>query len=652
MNGGVNGFVGILYELVVIQAILSINGKAKVYDEGGFGHIEFNALIASGKASVMPQYFDTDIAVADADDLSLVQCKASEKGETLTHGDLVEILIEGSAHLQAIRAKGDNRPVSNFIIATNRPISDEIKNLNADLDAFRSRGGGKDSTCPKVLDKGGTTAQSVLDWAKSLSIPGKDADGKKTKIPLDISRANLVAELAVKVRYALVREAEVQKRFRDSLRRYGLNESEIDKVDTNLKGELLDASKRGDDVVTALRRQFSSDDRSLSLCPEELHPLEEKLIEHHWSRGEHGQTIEEATKEGLPRTLLVDELVQALQTLAFSPTERGLVLIGDGGVGKSQLLFEIPRLVRDLGVGDPKEHLFTFVDCRPKIDDPVGRALLPFFEAHRYVQGRTDGAALASRLKIAFDACEADTILWILIPNADELSQAELTDLLAVLTESLESKPRFVLTARQNPWDKSGGPSHAQFLRPLSVGLFEPEEVDEWINAQGALTGRYSSSVTPMRSGALVPRRGSSSEIDVTVLFGHPLSFQALQRWMATKPEGTQRLTALSGLIQGDGHLLTEYMQFLRRAYVDRVFKHSKRFDVGREEVNELFGNLWERKDELSTIAPSRWGDELCPDLGPSQQPDQVVRQFVQAGVLKYTNRQGSRIEWAVPYQP
>jgi hypothetical protein len=259
---------------------------------------------------------------------------------------------------------------------------------------------------------------------------------------------------------------------------------------------------------------------------------------------------------------------------------------------------------------------------------------------------------LASRLKIAFDACGADTVLWILIPNADELNQAELTDLLTVLTESLESKPRFVLTARQNPWENSAGPSHARFLRPLTVGWFEPEEVEEWIRTQGASTRRYFSSVTPMRSGAVAPRGGSSGEVDVAVLFSHPLSFQALQRWVATKSPGTQRQSAISAMIQGDGQLMSEFMHRLRESYVDRVFKHSKRFGVGRRELDELFGQLWDRRDELPEIAPFLWGSELCPNLGPSQHPDLVVRQFAQAGVLRYTNKDASRIEWAVPYQP
>lgn len=108
----------------------------------------------------------------------------------------------------------------------------------------------------------------------------------------------------------------------------------------------------------------------------------------------------------------------------------------------------------------------------------------------------------------------------------------------------------------------------------------------------------------------------------------------------------------LAGLLQGDRQLMSEYMCFLRESYVERVFKHCKRFGVDRDALDDLFGQLWQRKDELPTVAPSRWGDELCTELSASQKPDQVLRQFVQAGVLRYRNQESNRLEWAVPYQP
>lgn len=664
VNGGVNGFVGVLYELVVTQAILSLDRETRIFDEGGAGEITFGGQIQVGKLDVLSQYFDTDIVISEDDALTIIQCKASDKGDNLTHGDLVQILIEGAKHLQKIRAASDNRSVLNFIIATNRPISQEIKDLNAQINEFRSKGFSQSSPCPMVLEKSkkivrksldsmGKTPQSVLDWAKSLKTDSKDENGKTVKISLDTKLAESVAELAITASYALIREEEVQKRFRDSLRRYGLNESEIDKIDTLLKGELLEASRRGDNVVNVLRRHFSLDEnRTLSLCPDELRTIEEPLIEHQWTRGEYGQTLEQTEQRSLPRAILANELINSLSDMITSASERGLVLIGDGGIGKSQLLFQIPKLVRKSRIGGSKEHLFSFVDCRPAIENMIERALLPFFEGHTYVQGHSNGTALADRLKSAFHACGTETLIWILVPNADELSSDELTDLLALITESLTSKPVFVLTARQYPWDTSGGPSNLKFLRALSVGMLDSAEIEDWIEEQGVSMQNFSRSVSPMRRGALVLERGSKAEVNIAELFGHPLSFQALQNWVYTKQERSQRRSDLQGLIRGDSGPTSDYMTYLRQSYVDRVFKHSKRFGVTKEAIDEIFANLFSRRDELPTIATAQWATDLCPNLGSSQQPDLVVRQFAQAGVLKYTDRQASRIEWAVPYQP
>ncbi len=80
-----NGFVGILYELQVIQAILSIDGHYWHFAyplEGGSGEIEFGGEIQSGKTAVLSQYFDADVAIASDSDLTVIQCKASDTGDT------------------------------------------------------------------------------------------------------------------------------------------------------------------------------------------------------------------------------------------------------------------------------------------------------------------------------------------------------------------------------------------------------------------------------------------------------------------------------------------------------------------------------------------------------------------------------------------
>jgi hypothetical protein len=662
VSGGLNGVVGILYELVVTQAVLSLDGEAKYFDQGGFGEIEFEGQLLTKNAKVISQYFDTDITIAADEDLTIIQCKASENRDPLTHGVLVQILLEGANHLKKIRDSGDMRKVSKFIIATNRPISPKLQNLNIELRKFREEKGTGDTKCPSVLLE--TTGEkvsakrlfgkpTVLQWASAIKITTKDDEGKAIKSPIDPLLASYIVEIVQSLQYALIRAEEVQKRFADSLRRYGLNQAEIDRVGVALKGELLEASKEGRNVVTALRRQFSSDDnRSLSLCPDRLRPIEEKLVQHQWDRSDQGRTMAEAEKNGLPRANLVHDLVRDLQFVVNLPQERGLVLIGDGGIGKSQLLFEVPKLVRNLKIGGTEDHLFAFADCRPKFENPIGRALLPFFDSHKYVQGQTDGAALLARLRSAFDACGTKTKLWILIPDADELSPSELMDLLDSITESIKPEPIFVLTARQDPWDNSGGPHNLKFLRPLAVGRLDPGEIYSWLSGQGVSPQGFSRSVAPMRNVSSVVQRKSSEEIDAGNLFGHPLSFRALQNWLNTRNELKQRQSDLQSLLLGHEPLMSEFMLFLRGAYVDRVFKHSMRSGVKRDAIEELFQTLWNRRDELPNIPASAWAHELCPNLTQNQNPDLVIRQFAQAGVLKYVDRQASRIEWAVPYQP
>ncbi len=662
VSGGLNGVVGILYELVVTQAVLSLDGEAKYFDRGGFGEIEFEGHLLTKNAEVISQYFDTDITIAADEDLTIIQCKASERREPMTHGDLVQILLEGANHLKKIRDSGDSRKVSKFIIATNRPISHKIQNLNNELRKFREEKGTGGTKCPSVLLETAGQKMSpkrlvgkptVLEWASAIKISRKDDEGKAIKSPIDPSLAPCIVEIVQSLHYALIRAEEVQKRFADSLRRYGLNEAEIDRAGIALKGELLEASKEGRNVVTALRRQFSSDDkRSLSLCPDRLRPIEEQLVQHQWDRSDQGQTIAEVEINGLPRENLVHELIRDLQLVVDAPQERGLVLIGDGGIGKTQLLFEVPKLVRHHKIGGSEDHLFAFADCRPKFENPVGRALLPFFDSHKYVQGQTDGSALLARLRSAFDACGTKTKLWILLPDADELGPSELMDLLDSITESVKSEPIFVLTARQDPWDNSGGPHNLKFLRPLAVGKLDPNEIYSWLSDQGVSTQGFSRSVAPMRNVSSVVQQRSPVAIDAGILFGHPLSFRALQIWLNTRKEVKQRQADLQHLLQGHENLMSDFMLFLRDTYVDRVYKHSMRFGVKRDAIEELFQILWAMRDELPNIPASAWATDLCPNLTQNQNPDLVIRQFAQSGVLKYADQQASRIQWAVPYQP
>lgn len=637
--------IGTLYELLVAQSLLVKVGDTAI---GGEAKDEF-ALFTSKSASkpeILQQYCDTDILLQHPGELILIQCKASSTPNTypLTRVAVKQILVDAGKHLVRLRSAGTTDPVTSFILASNRPLHPDLAALTAECAAI-DLAALAPSACPaSLLEQGQDAATLLTDWCAAL----KDTTKNKSPV-IDQDTADAVASLIPLFSFAELQLDTCIAHFKRSVQKMGLFESEITEVSNGLMGRLTQAMVDHTPIQTALRGQFFVPPTFHTFCPDEILSLHSAQLRRHWNQSDLDCSWEDHTSESLPREDTLRELESKLFAISDSADSRILVVVGDGGTGKTCLAFQVPSLVSTLNKQEPFSPVFGIVDGSTVPESILSHGLDPYFEHYRYprIQGSMDNSS--RRLEEAAEACNANIQIWILIPNSDELTGDKLPALIEQLQRTGFPNVKFVLTARSRPWGNLSRWSRG--VETLVVGNLSRAELYKWFFDRGVSqsSGGTRTFLPVGGLNTLVRPSGGRDMIDSGWL-DHALCFGAFREWIDSFESEIDRVRHLEGFLVGNAGSVQLYAGYSKAYLCKRIQKHCQRFDVDIGQITRTFENIWQRRDALGAVQAHQWQDELC--LGQFSDPvaREVVQQFLQVGVLAWQDADCSRLRWSVPF--
>jgi hypothetical protein len=601
---------------------------------GDFDEFNLVAGISAPDAQILLQYFGTDIALTSSDGLTIFQCKATDSERTFTLSVLKQCLVDGSKQLSRMRAAGDAQPIRDFVIAANMLLSPEISGLEADLDLLGRDSDPKVALAPTCL--GGQHGNTIADWCAELA----DADREgKPKLSPDL--AELASKLLLKLRYtALSRDRSIAA-FELSMRKLGLKGVDIHQLADSLSGALVRAHEHGQNIAQALCSHLKPTGELHSLCTHDLGVVAGKRFDDLRSNSGVEPPDSSLSSDQLPRTEVWDELIGQMEETTRDPSVRVLSLIGDGGMGKTKMVFDLPtRIAKPSDFG---QEVVLLPAGTTGSYSYLYDALEPLFRGLSYVSISTDRDML-ERLLAALDACGENPALWILIPNSDQLEGAEFKKLL----EDIQAGPervKYVLTARSLNWPKDTQWDN-ESCRTIYVPAMSKNEIYAWFAGKGA--NQRSMNSRPLLGSGIqthVPVRSAGDAVHAG-FFDHPLSFDALRKWNRSKNNDSFQLQSLLDM---NGGQVIDFMNFARDSYCDRVRKH---LSVQEADIRVMFEKLFDGKSTLSSHSPGEVARTYGDHFADPSQAVAVLMQFLQIGVLRQSDDQNRTISWAVPFEP
>jgi hypothetical protein len=647
MDGGRNQIVGLLYELLVVQRLLTdgilVNDASNSLEFDGF---TLGALLTGDDAQLLHQYCDTDVAVCTPNSISVVQCKASANAAKVTQSDIRQILVEAAKHVSKIRESGDKRTIAGLYLVTNRPLSDELAGkLQGEL-ATIAGSDPKCTACPACLTKP-AKQPTIEGWCLTLTHQ-TSTNGAKTTVRIPADLAKIAQELLLRLKVVQLSMDGCASAFDRSMRRLGLTSAEASSVASNLAGEIITAAKNHEDIAGRIKRNLFGAHTFHSLCPcdPDLGAIHRQHIDDLQQAYDLPPVPDPEMGRYLPRRRLVSEVIGAMS----APGTRVVVLRGDGGMGKSHLLLRLPEFFQG-GASASAVSFIALAARKPTTGDYLRDALSPYFEGNEYI-GDWEGGVLLTRLVNALKACgEPSPIrVWVFVPDADELCDDDLKTLLDQVRDA-PSSARFVITCRTHNWPSDQRFSQIAGLLTCDIGLLDREELYQWFAARGA------SAVVAHRPSLLggsnwtQPTGFRSRDAVDCGYLDHPLAFGALATWYASisgqDPLGSLGTQYdLQQLLDANRTALAAFMRHARSYYCTRVRKHVQ---ADLDDIEMVFNRLWAARDALPSTSFGTLHDELNKDL-PTPNADEITRQFMQVGIVRRRDTGPRYFEWAIPY--
>ena len=595
--------IGLIYEIAVARDFLL----------DGFTAQQSSAGVENEEWDIFVQYHLTDITLGLDSQIKILQCKATKGDYTIQKAHIKTIVKKAAQQLKRIRDSGDERPVSQFLIVTNRRLGDGVENLRTDLGSMRDE---LPNLPPRCLRDG--EDQRIEEWCNGLFDDGQEAVGVLAANALEILR---VAE------YRFIDLTELDARFNQSLLKLGLTNTELGEVKDLIGGAITNAMAETKPMLREIKTQvYVEESQFHDLCNSSLLPYEDEASTRLWANLGFEIERNQIDTKMLPRSSLVGDLDLALMKMCESQAARVLAIEGGGGHGKSQLAFRIPSRVRE--VDREHKHLFVFLDAEANLADPLENAI-----SRSYFVGYKFDRPFYPRLRSAATICEDDALFWLLIPNADVLDGNDLNRLLASVQED---KLRVILTARGFAWDYVQSFDRDTYSS-LHVDGLDKEELFRWFVEQGiAGADAANAGVSGTDVGSL--------NIVTSRIIEHPLAFRALIAWIG---RGGNTHDDLKELFNLGAEALQSFMTVLKEECCARA---KRKLGLSDAVIKQAFDDLWTNREVLPQFPMGRWA-ELFDGVDPQSSP-LLVRQFCQIGVLDYHNPGVESLSWAIRYYP
>jgi hypothetical protein len=318
---------------------------------------------------------------------------------------------------------------------------------------------------------------------------------------------------------------------------------------------------------------------------------------------------------------------------------QGVVLLGEGGHGKTRLAFALAQRLSETG----DAVVLAAPGAGSSADEYLRACLEPVFESLRRAAGDS-GSMLAKRLTEARrDSNGKPPVIWIVVPDFDRVESHEVRQTLDSFQVTSPSV-RYLLTSRRRGWDgafQGEGSDASRAWKPVSVGRLDAVEVGEWLLHRGLHVGSpVSAGILGVGNTAAIP--DEASDLVLRLGLTHPLAFAALSGLI----ESADGSTLASDWLATRGTQVA-IMQAVRESICTRASRNLRGL-VPLDLIKIVFDNLSNQRDNL-LLSPIRELPARYMDCLTEVPAAALIRQFEEVGVLASA---GDRLGWAIAWFP
>lgn len=510
-TGGAATAIGIWYQTIGAAAALIHPWTFKSIEP--YLEFEKTAIAYDQRPKLIVEYFDMDAAIIEQGKAELIQFKVSTQRDPsgFTRVEVWEILQNATrAILRHENEKSEK--IVGFIVASNRPmglcfndLQETVKSPVVELDnpeflAQFANAPAPSSLFPMSTKKATSTEECTTGKMRDLALEIMCVNGKQSKEKTK-ERIDACLKAMACFRFANAKPDHLKEKLHEWFQTWGILKDEGGVFIDLIVGALQSNSSTdtAHTEISIMNRMFHSED-AVPISPRYVwqdvvkhllirrapDPPTENYIERngvpHWLLNR------TALLRGLPYKYQEDPTAELASKKSYSKNievqPRIIALVGDGGNGKSALMYhlleQIARGVWDWEAEDfqPEPKFIGYPIIRPPgrtAIEAIRGALENWGHRYNYTQDPIKRFAAASRCK------EGDSAVWVGLDGVDEVSEANLSDLAYDLANWAYSNTnvRFVLTCREEHFGLMiNGLSQDGLMRHINVSEFNLD--DAW----------------------------------------------------------------------------------------------------------------------------------------------------------------------------
>ena len=498
-NGGASLAVGIWYQSLGAVAATIHPWKFT----GTPGNINGKELIKGNDYSLLVEYFDMDAAIFSSKEILLIQFKVTSQQQPKGFG-LTEVkeIFQNAAQAILNHQKRSSKPITKFIVATNRPKGNIFKKIEAILEDLESKKAETNyqellanSSVPNNFfpkkKKAEEAANDDSDDSDSADDSGDDSsDPRRTlrdfieivvlenKAKWGFTKEQCFEACLLTIRcfkFATADPPVVLAGIKTWLKRWGLLAEEHNNYCNHLLGQIQHIALVGDETDKLnLMRGVLDSTQAVPISPEEIWFEVIKLIK---DRNEPDPPTDHFFNEGgfadwmLDRSILLKKIFDTYSDFSFDPPDSEsaasasvegesqiYAFVGPGGVGKTGL---IARFIFEIAsrIWDWKEKR---INTRERfLGYPLFLTATPDFlmeiegAIKRWGKRSTAFDNPIERLKVAGGVKENAPAVWIALDGIDELNDDQLAPLARSVSTCVQTFPnvRIVLSSRPDQFN-------------------------------------------------------------------------------------------------------------------------------------------------------------------------------------------------------